>query len=42
MLKNLIYNYYYKKFMKENSKAENQINWNKFNRLDRMCEKYFE
>jgi hypothetical protein len=42
MLKNLIYNYYYTKFIKENSKSENQINWNKLNRLDRMCEKYFE
>jgi hypothetical protein len=42
MLKNLIYNYYYDKFIKENNKNEKDIDWIKLNRLDRMCEKYYK
>jgi hypothetical protein len=42
MIKDLIYNYYYKKFMKENSKNEIDIDWNKLYRLDKMCEKYYK
>jgi hypothetical protein len=40
MFKNLIYNYYYKKFIKENSKDKKEIDWNKWSRYDEMCERY--
>jgi hypothetical protein len=40
MLKELLYIYYYHRFMKENSKSNDKIDWNKWNRLDKMCEKY--
>jgi len=40
MFKTLIYNYYYKKFMKENNKDENDINWEEWNRLDKICENF--
>jgi len=40
MIKDLIYNYYYRSFMKENSKGEDTINWRKLERLDKMCVKY--
>jgi hypothetical protein len=33
IITDLIYNYYYNKFMKENSKSENNINWVKLERL---------
>jgi hypothetical protein len=38
MFKILIYDYYYKKFMKENKKDEKDINWEEWSRLDRICE----
>lgn len=38
MIKRLMYNYYYLKFMKENSKDEKYIDWSKWNRLDKRCE----
>lgn len=40
MIKSILYNYYYKKFMKENSKDTSDINWNEWDRLDKMCERY--
>jgi hypothetical protein len=40
MIKSILYNYYYKKFMKENNKPESQINWSKWNKYDQLCEKY--
>ena len=40
VITDLIYEYYYKNFMKENSKSEKDINWNKWKRLDRMCTKF--
>jgi hypothetical protein len=42
MIKTFIYNYYYSKFMKENSKNEKDIDWIKLSRLDKMCEKYYK
>jgi hypothetical protein len=42
MIRNLIYNYYYKKFIKENNKYDKDIDWNKWNRLDRICEKFYK
>jgi hypothetical protein len=38
MIKSLIYNYYYNQFMKENSKDKKDIDWSKWNKLDRRCE----
>lgn len=39
MLKYLLYNYYYHKFMKENAKDNKDIDWIKWRRYDKMCEK---
>lgn len=41
-IKDLIYNYYYNKFIKENIKDDKDIDWDKWNRLDRMCLKYLK
>jgi hypothetical protein len=40
MIKSILYNYYYKKFMQENGKTKEQINWSKWNYYDKQCEKY--
>jgi hypothetical protein len=39
MLKDLLYIYYYRKFIKENAKEYKYINWTKWNKLDKMCER---
>jgi hypothetical protein len=39
--KNLIYNHYCNEFVKENNKDEKDIDWNKWSRLNKMCEKYY-
>lgn len=41
MIKSILYNYYYRKFMNENNKVESNIDWGKWNKLNQMCEKYF-
>lgn len=38
MIKKIIYNYYYNKFMKENNKAD--IDWTKWEYLDKQCNKF--
>lgn len=40
MIRDIIYNYYYKQFIKENSKSTTDINWNKWNKFDKLCEKF--
>lgn len=40
MIKKLIYNYYYNKFMQENNKPSYNIDWTKWEYLDKQCEKY--
>lgn len=42
MIRELLYIYYYRKFMKENAKDDKDIDWIKWNRLDKRCEKYFK
>lgn len=38
----LLYNMYFCKFMKENRKETENINWNKWNFLNSQCDKYYE
>lgn len=40
MIKKVLYNYYYNKFMKENHKSYDEINWARWDYLDKQCEKY--
>lgn len=40
MIKKIIYNYYYNKFMKENNKPSDNIDWIKWEHLDKQCLKY--
>ncbi|VYU50713.1 hypothetical protein [Clostridium butyricum] len=40
MIKKIIYNYYYNKFMKENRKNDNEIDWTKWEYLDKQCNKF--
>lgn len=40
MITDLIYEYYYRSFMKENNKSEININWEKLEKLDKMCTKF--
>lgn len=40
MIKLILYNYYYRKFINENNKDASNIDWNKRNRYCEMCKKY--
>lgn len=37
----LLYNFYFYRFMKENRKDINDINWSKWEFLDKQCDKYY-
>lgn len=38
----ILYNMYFNKFMKENRKNDNEIDWTKWAYLDKQCNKYYD
>lgn len=38
----ILYNMYFNKFMKENRKNDNEIDWIKWAYLDKQCNKYYD